>query len=210
MPNRSVLSTLRLAFCVALFSVVAFGQEPFAVKGDVLGEPLLTYQQNNPNCRKLTNDKDRGSDTCKEKNSGFTYAGVIAKSKAAAFLHDRLYQIVITVPHVNYATVDRAVIEKYGKPGKSGFVQGSVMLTVAQIMAGKDKSYQERLDVPEIGETAEWKNGVSTLNLEEYDLRDPSFSTTSIMFSLDSLLKEATDNMNKAVKSLSDKAKSDQ
>ena len=183
---------------------------PYTFKADVLGESLSQYQQNNKDCPSsaLKTDKDRGVVYCEAKNTGFTYAGVTVLRKNSGFLHDRLYLVTITLPHGQYNTVAAALAEKFGKP-KETFMERPTILTVLEALSGKEKSHAERLDVPEIAEIKTWANGVSEISLQEYDLSDGTLQTSTVVFSLNDLAKEAGANMQRAMDANKKKARSD-
>ena len=73
------------------------------------------------------------------------------------------------------------------------FSERKVLLTLARIMTGKEMTSP----VPARAANFKWANGVSTIQLSEYDASDPSFHTSNLSFSLDSALKEIRNNFDK-------------
>jgi len=57
-------------------------------------------------------------------------------------------------------------------------------------------------NIPARASNVKWSNGVSSIELREYDARDPSFQSSNLTFSLDSALKEIRNNFDKHVESL--------
>jgi hypothetical protein len=204
---KSVLFFLMLAPPIMAQTV---SQQPYAIKQDVLGESLAQYQANNPKdcpASAFKTNKDRGAVFCTVAVPA-TYAGQTLTKKTVGFIHDRLYYIEMTLAHTNYVSVTAALAEKFGKP-EERFTNRSVYLSIAETLSGKEKTHEERLNVPEIGVTQTWKNGVSEISASEYDLQDTNFQTSSLLFTLDVLAKEAVENMDKAIKALNAKSKTD-
>jgi hypothetical protein len=191
---------------------LAFAQvvpSPYAVKQDVLGESLAQYQANNPKdcpARAFKTDKERGAVFCTAVGPT-TYAGQ-SVNKKVGFMHDRLYLITMNFPHSSFLTMTAALSEKFGKPDET-FIQQSAYITLAETLSGKEKTREERLNVPEIGANDKWKNGVSQIDAQEYSVLDISFQTSSVTFTLDELAKEAADNLNQAIDASHAKSKTD-
>lgn len=187
------------------------GNEPYTIKADALGETLAQYRKNNGDCTAavLQPDKDRGTMVCHLKNPAFTYAGIAVAEKYVGFLHDRLYVVNLIIPHGSFPTAKGAVTDKFGPPTKTSYRDKSTFITLAEILSGKELTYDQKLNVPEIGEETAWLNGISTITLSEYSPLDGTFKTSSITFSLDDLSKEAGENMDKAIRARNAKAKSD-
>jgi hypothetical protein len=193
---------------------LAFAQSPpspYAVKQDVLGESLAEYQANNPKdcpAQAFKTDKDRGAVFCVIVGPT-TYAGETISKKKVGFMHERLYLISMEFPHASFFAVKSALSEKFGEPVEH-LIQRPIYITLAETLSHKEKTYEERRNVPEIGIMDNWKNDVSQIDAEEYDIiGDPNFQTSSVTFTLDVLAKEAIDNMNKANKANRAKSKTD-
>ena len=214
MPNRvPCFIQSHRDFLSLAFVFLAFAQSPaspYAVKQDVLGEPLAQYQANNPKdcpAHALKTDKEYGAVFCAVVGP-ITYAGETIGKKKVGFIHERLYLISMEFPHSSFFTVKSALSEKFGSPVER-YIDQSTYITIAEAMSHKEKTHEERLNVPETGISDNWKNGVSQIDVQEYDIRDPSFQTSSVTFTLDVLAKEAIDNMNKANKANRAKSKTD-
>ena len=204
---KSVLLFLMLAPSMIAQTV---SQQPYAVKQDVLGESLTQYRANNPKdcpASAFKSDQDRGAVLCAVAVPA-TYAGKPLTKKTVGFMHDRLYYIEMTMAHPNYISVTAALAQKFGKP-EERFTNRSVYITIAEAVSSKEKTLEERLNVPEAGVTQTWKNGVSEICASEYDLQDTDFQTSSLAFTLDVLAKEAAENMDKAIKAVHAKSKTD-
>jgi hypothetical protein len=171
-PIGHVQSRYNFLCLILVFLVFAQtpSSSPYAVKQDVLGESLAQYQANNPkDCpvRAFQADKDRGAVFCTVVGLT-TYAGEAINNKKVGFMHDRLYLITMNFPHSSFLTVKAALSERFGKPVER-IVERSVYITFAEILSHKEKTHEERLNVPEIGTSDKWKNAVSEIDAEEYD-----------------------------------------
>ena len=124
-------------------------------------------------------------------------------------MRGRLYLITLTFLHDEYAGLKSALSEKFGRPSSERSVDRSTLITIAQVMKHREMNYEERRNVPLESENASWKNGVSTIELAEYDPTDPDFRTSLIIFSFDELQKEAQENLERYLKEANTKAKSD-
>jgi hypothetical protein len=204
--------TSSFVFVLVCFALTALGQDapsPYAVKQDVLGESLAQYQANNPKdcpAPALKPDKDRVAVFCTV--VGTTYAGEAINKKKVGFMHERLYLVSMEFPHSSFYAIKSALSEKFGQPVEK-YIDQSTFITIAEALSKKEKTHEERLNVPETGIRDNWKNGVSQIAAEEYDILDTNFQTSSLNFTLDALANEAMENMDEANKAKHAKSKSD-
>jgi hypothetical protein len=203
------LALATVLFCFVLSTLGQAATSPYAVKQDVLGESLAQYQANNPKdcpAQALQPDKDRGAFFCTV--VGTTYAGESINKKKVGFMHERLYLISMEFPHSSFYAIKTALSGKFGQPVEN-YIDQSTFITIAGALSKKEKTHEERLNVPETGIRDNWKNGVSQIAAEEYDILDTNFQTSSLTFTLDALANEAMENMNEANRAKHAKSKSD-
>jgi hypothetical protein len=196
---------------IVMMTVAAFAQEPYHFERDVLGESLASYQQNNSECptAKLKTDAIRKIQFCQVRPSTLPFGRTRVLEKRVGFLHGRLYLLTMTFSHADFDAVSLALSEKFGQPAKSRSTDQAVLITIADVMSSKEMTQEQRKNVPLNAQTKEWANGISTISLSEYDATDPTFSTSTVSFTLDELIKEVRDNATQSVKQTRDKAKSD-
>jgi len=185
----------------AVFAILlagAMAQEPFTVKGDHLGESLASYHLNNVDCpdSAFKVDKASGARVCVSADRSFEFAGVKHSTKRVTALRGQIVMISLTFSHAEYNTVLNSLRETFGD-GVMSFSERKVLLTLARIMTGKEMTSPVRDTVPARAANFKWSNGVSTIQLSEYDASDPSFHTSNLSFSLDSALKEIRNNFDK-------------
>lgn len=193
----------------------AFGQEPYRIKNDVLGESLTAYKNNNqpvpthrydgqPNlafldkpvvdctlkvgAEGLSTDQTTGVQSCLTVSSGrMSYADLTVHYKRVSFLHDRLFNLEYAMHHNGYSCAD-------SECGKLG-LREALVAKFGQPSSIQKEQLQNRLGAQFLGETLIWKNGVSTIVLKEYvgDL-----DSSAVYFSLDELQKEVDQKQQKA------------
>ena len=191
------------ALFTILVTITAMAQEPFTMKHDQLGESLVAYHLNNDDCPAdaFKADKASGALICVSKDKAFTYAGARHNTKRITVLDDQVVMINLTFPHAEYITVLNSLRERFGN-GIPTFTERSVLLTLAKLMVEKEMTPRQLDNIPARASNVKWSNGVSTIELREYDARDPSFQSSNLTFSLDSALKEIRNNFDKHVESL--------
>jgi hypothetical protein len=192
--KHATAGTLILALAFGCFAFAQASQSPYVVKQDVLGESLAQYQANNPkDCPTIAfkTHKHRGVVFCTVAGPAI-YAEQTVNKKTVGFIHDRLYFIEMDLPHASYRSVTAALANKFGEPEEQ-YIQRSVYINLAEAISGMAMSHVERLNVPEIGVDKTWKNGVSTIDAQEYNARDAHFQTSTLTFTLDVLAKEAAE-----------------
>ena len=193
----------------------AFGQEPYRIKNDVLGESLTAYKNNNqpvpthrydgqPNLAFL--DKPVVDCTLKVGAEGLyygsnnrcsivpysqqrqnDYADLTVHYKRVSFLHDRLFNLEYAMHHNGYSCAD-------SECGKLG-LREALVAKFGQPSSNYRKNNSKTGGGTIRGETLIWKNGVSTIVLKEYvgDL-----DSSAVYFSLDELQKEVDQKQQKA------------
>lgn len=183
------------ALFAILIATVAMAQEPFAVKRDRLGESVASYHINNIDCPKpaFKADKASGALICVSNEKAFAYAGVKHNTKRVTVLRDQVVMINLTFAHSEYNTVLNSLRDSFGE-GIMSFTDQRVLLTMAKIMAAREVTTSQRDHLPARAVNFRWSNGVSTIELSEYDARDPSFQTSNLTFSLDSAVREIRNN----------------
>ena len=191
------------ALFTILVTITAMAQEPFTMKHDQLGESLAAYQLNNDDCPAAAFNavKASGALVCVSKDKAFTYAGARHNTKRITVLDDQVVMINLTFSHAEYTSVLNSLRERFGN-GIPTFTERSVLLILAKLMAEKEMTPRQLDNIPARASNVKWSNGVSTIELREYDARDPSFQSSNLTFSLDSALKEIRNNFDKHVESL--------
>jgi hypothetical protein len=191
------------ALFTILVTITAMAQEPFTMKHDQLGESLAAYHLNNDDCPAAAFNavKASGALVCVSKDKAFTYAGARHNTKRITVLDDQVVMINLTFSHAEYTSVLNSLRERFGN-GIPTFTERSVLLILAKLMAEKEMTPRQLDNIPARASNVEWSNGVSTIELREYDARDPSFQSSNLTFSLDSALKEIRNNFDKHVESL--------
>ena len=189
---------MKNALFAVLVATAAMAQEPFTVNHDRLGESVASYLLNNVDCPMSAFKADRASGAmiCVSSDKTFTYAGVKHDNKRVTVLRDQVVMINLTFSHDQYNTVLNSLREKFGD-GIMSFTEANVLATLAKIMAGKELTPREQKNVPARAANFKWSNGVSTIQLSEYDARDPSFESSNLTFSLDSAQREIRNNFDK-------------
>jgi len=191
------------ALFTILVTITAMAQEPFTMKHDQLGESLAAYHLNNDDCPAAAFNavKASGALVCVSKDKAFTYAGARHNTKRITVLDDQVVMINLTFSHAEYTSVLNSLRERFGN-GIPTFTERSVLLILAKLMAEKEMTPRQLDNIPARASNVKWSNGVSTIELREYDARDPSFQSSNLTFSLDSALKEIRNNFDKHVESL--------
>jgi hypothetical protein len=191
------------ALFTILVTITAMAQEPFSMTHDQLGESLAAYHLNNDDCPSAAfkADKASGALVCVSKDKAFTYAGARHNTKRITVLDDQVVMINLTFPHTEYITVLNSLRDRFGN-GIPTFTERSVLLILAKLMVGKEMTPRQLDKIPARASNVKWSNGVSTIQLREYDAGDPSFQSSNLTFSLDSGLKEIRNNFDKHVESL--------
>jgi len=191
------------ALFTILVTITAMAQEPFPMKHDQLGESLAAYHLNNDDCPAAAFNavKASGALVCVSKDKAFTYAGARHNTKRITVLDDQVVMINLTFSHAEYTSVLNSLRERFGN-GIPTFTERSVLLILAKLMAEKEMTPRQLDNIPARASNVKWSNGVSTIELREYDARDPSFQSSNLTFSLDSALKEIRNNFDKHVESL--------
>ena len=195
---------MKSAFFIVLIAVTAMAQESFTVKNDRLGESLAAYHLNNDDCPKAAfkADKASGALICLSDDKAFTYAGTRHKTKRITVLGEQVAMINLTFSHAEYITVLNSLRERFGN-GVPSFTERGALLTLVKLMADREITPERLGNVPARAANFKWSNGVSTIQLSEYDAKDPSFQTSNLTFSLDSAMQEIRNNVGKHVASLS-------
>lgn len=191
------------ALFTILVTITAMAQEPFTMKQDQLGESLAAYHLNNDDCPAAAFKavKASGALVCVSTDKVFTYAGARHNAKRITVLSDRVVMINLTFSHAEYTTVLNSLRERFGN-GIPSFTERSVLLTLAKLMVEKEMTPPQLENAPARAANSKWANGVSTIQLSEYDARDPSFQTSNLTFSLDSAVLEIRNNSDKHLESL--------
>jgi hypothetical protein len=191
------------ALFTILVTITAMAQEPFTMKHDQLGESLAAYHLNNDDCPAAAFNavKASGALVCVSKDKAFTYAGARHNTKRITVLDDQVVMINLTFSHAEYTSVLNSLRERFGN-GIPTFTERSVLLILAKLMAEKEMTPRQLDNIPARASNVKWSNGVSSIELREYDARDPSFQSSNLTFSLDSALKEIRNNFDKHVESL--------
>jgi hypothetical protein len=191
------------ALFTILVTITAMAQEPFTMKQDQLGESLAAYHLNNDDCPAAAFKavKASGALVCVSADKAFTYAGARHNAKRITVLSDRVVMINLTFSHAEYTTVLNSLRERFGN-GIPSFTERSVLLTLAKLMVEKEMTPSQLENAPARAANFKWANGVSTIQLSEYDASDPSFQTSNLTFSLDSAVLEIRNNSDKHLESL--------
>jgi hypothetical protein len=191
---------MKNALIAVLLATAAMAQVPYSVKHDQLGESLASYQMNNSDCPKTAfkAEETSGVSVCASSDKTLTYAGVQLTTKRITALHDQVVMINLTFSHAQYNSVLAALRESFGE-GTMSVTERSVLITLVEVMLGKETTQRQKETVPPSAENFKWSNGVSTIQLSEYDASDPTFQTSNVTFSLDSALKEIRNNFDRYV-----------
>lgn len=189
---------MKNALFAVLVTVTAIAQEPFTLKHDQLGESVAAYRLNNGDCPKAAfkDDKASGALICVSADKAFTYAGARYNTKRITVLRDQVVMMNLTFSHAEYNTVLNSLGERFGN-GAVSLTERSVLMTLANLMVGKEMTPRQIEDVPARATNFKWSNGVSTIVLSEYDAQDPSFQASNLTFSLDSAVKEIRNNFDR-------------
>jgi hypothetical protein len=193
---------MKSALFIILVTITAMAQEPFTMKHDQLGESLAAYHLNNDDCptAAFKADKASGALVCVSKDKAFTYAGARHNTKRITMLDDKVVMINLTFSHAEYITVLNSLRDRIGN-GIPSFTERKVLLTLAKLMVEKEMTPRQLDNVPARETNFKWSNGVSTIQLSEYDAGDPSFQSSNLTFGLDSALEEIRNNFAKHVES---------
>lgn len=191
---------MKSVFFIVLITITAMAQDSFTVKNDRLGESLAAYHLNNDDCPKAAfkADKASGALICLSDDKAFTYAGARHNTKRITVLGDQIVMINLTFSHAEYITVLNSLRERFGN-GVPSFTERGVLLTLAKLMADREITPERLENVPARAANFKWSNGVSTIQLSEYDVKDSSFQTSNLTFSLDAAVQEIRNNFNKHV-----------
>jgi hypothetical protein len=171
--------TIALIFFVGITLAQDKAPEPYRIKSDILGEPISTYRQNNPECTETDshnglpnfahiNNSSKLSGACSalglDPNLKLTYADVHMESKIASFDEDRFVELFYGMEHYLYSHVRDNLIAKFGQPTRKEL-----------------EDLQNRMGAHFSGEALFWDNGVSTILLHEYAGDLDSSSLTFIL-----------------------------
>jgi hypothetical protein len=186
---------MKSALFTILVTITAMAQEPFTMKHDQLGESLAAYHLNNDDCptAAFKANKASGALVCVSKDKAFTFAGARHNTKRITVLDDKVVMINLTFPHAEYITVLNSLRQEIGN-GIPSFTERSVLLKLAQLMAEKEMTPRQLDNAPARASNFKWSNGVSTIELSEYDAGDPSFQSSNLTFCLDSAIQKIRDN----------------